>query len=521
MALDCSWTKQSQTQRFTFEVVIVLRSLCSSGRNTTAITMQKRRCHYSRRCFWALALLCLILCLVTSKSAAETEVQWTANEADTAEGNSGPLPLSMQQRQQLLQLEDVIRKSPNPEATLQQAADANGMSPQDLASMLQRNRSDLEQGAVAEPSRGGGGMSIGGIFGKLITTLLAVITKSASHNPRAFAVVATTLLLLLFLAASAPRTGLVLSSHQGLLSKGPTTVFKPPTRFLEKRLGAPKWQQRDDKSGDVTARVWRELTLERDGSEWHSLPRKSELAKAATAQITIPIESFLEEGVDDEEDIDYAMELCFNHAVDVLGARALTEYAPQGSVRLHTLQKDEGRKRYVALVVKKLGDFGRYGILPLQVTSKKESDLEASLTFSALKAAHFSGQIHVSVEKRRRKKGGNKSIVIAVHLAIPKKGSKLAKKASLKIVDSLAESLATSVKTRTRQSLARRTQSSRFQGKARTRAEERRHSRHEKEKQMEEMAEDRRRKWQRKNPDAGRYRPSGDMMKGPGGSPSR
>jgi hypothetical protein len=29
------------------------------------------------------------------------------------------------------------------------------------------------------------------------------------------------------------------------------------------------------------------------------------------------------------------------------------------------------------------------------------------------------------------------------------------------------------------------------------------------------MAKDRRRKWQRQNPDAGRYRPSGDRMKSP------
>jgi hypothetical protein len=476
----------------------------------------KRLRHSSFRLF---ALFCVLCLTLQAQVAAETEVKWTGNEADAAEGNSGPLPLSMKQRQQLLQLEEVIRQSPNPEATLTQAAEANGMSPQELASMLQRNRSDLEQGVAG----GGGGrsLSIGGVLGKLVTTMAALIAKSASQNPRAFALVATTLLLLLLVAVSAPRTGLELSSQRGIISRGPTTVFQPPTKFLEKRLGSPKWQQRDETSGKIAASAWRDLMLDQDGTEWHSLPRKSELSKAATAQITIPIDSFLEDGNDDEEDLDYAMELCFNHAVDVLASRALTEYAPGGSVRLHTLQKDESRKRFVALVVKKLGDLGRYGIIPMQVTGKKESDLETSLTLSALKVAHFSGQIHISVEKRRRKKDGDKkSIVVAVHMAVPKKGSKLSKKVSLLIVDSLATSLSTSVKTRTRQSIARRAQSSSFSGKAKTRAEERRHSRHEKEKQMEEMAEDRRRKWQRNNPDAGRYRPSGNMMKGPDGAPS-
>lgn len=473
-----------------------------------------------RRSHWWLVLLFLAVALLPSSVVvAETEVKWTPNEADSAEGNSGPLPLSMQQRQQLLQLEDVIRKSPNPEDTLKQAAQANGMSPQDLASMLQRNRQDLEQGNVAA---GGGGESrgtIGGVVGKLITTVFAVLTRSASQNPRAFAIVATTLLLLLCLAVQAPRTGLEVSSQRSLLSKGPTTILKPPTKFLEKRLGSEKWQQRNEKSSEVHRKAWRDLALKEDGTEWHSLPRKSELAKAATSQATVPIDFFLDDDAD-EEDMEYTMELCFNHAIDLLSSRTLTEYTPQGSVRLHTLSND-ARKRFATLVVKKLGDWGRYGIIPLQVSSQQESDLEGSLTFSTLKVAQFAGQIHVSVEKRRRKRE-KQSIVLAVHLAIPKCGTKLSKKQSIKIVESLVQSLESSLKKRTKQSLARRSQSSRFQGKAKARAEERRSSRHEKERQLEEMAEDRRRKWQRNNPNAGRYTPSGDMMKGPSGAgPSR
>ena len=462
----------------------------------------------------AFALLC-----PTALTTA-TEVKWTGNEADAAEGNSGPLPLSQQQRQQLLQLEDVIMKSPDPEATLQQAAEANQMSPQDLLSMLQRNRSDLEQGLAADPGRGGGGggmsSTVGGNLRKILAALVAVMTKSASQNPKAFSLIVTTLLVVAFLAISAPRTGLVLSSHRGVLSRGPTTILQPPTKFLEKRMGSAKWQQRDEKSNELSSGVWKELALDEDGTIWHSLNRKSNVAKAATTKITIPINSFLEEGVDDEEAIEFAMDLCYTHAVDVIASRQFTEYTPDDSVLLHTLQKDEGRKRFAVLVVKKLGDLGRYGLVPLQVIQKLESDKEAAVTFSTLKGAPFTGQIHISAaQERRRKKGGTPSLVLNVHLAIPRKGNKISQKLGSKIVDSLATSIAASVRTRTRQSLARRSQSSRFHGKAKARAEERRTSRFEKEKELEEMAEDRRRKWQRKNPNSGNYRPSGDMMKSP------
>ena len=475
-----------------------------------------------RSTFLLCILLVTVLLTLCPSATTATDVKWTSNPEDTKEGNSGPLPLSSKQRQQLLQLEQVIQQSPNPDETLLQAAQANGMSPQDLMSMLQRNRSDLEQGLAT--AGGGGGMSktVGGALGKLITTLFALLTRSASTNPKAFAVFATLVLLLLVVSFSVPRTGLVISNQRGILSRGPTTVFQPPTKFLEKRLLSSKWQQRDPKSSDMSSKIWTDLGLEEDGSTWHSLPRKSEIAKAASAQITIPIKSFIEEkdGEDENEDeaeFDFTMDLCYNHAVDVLTSRQLTEYAPQKSVRLHTFQQqqDEGLQRFAVLVVKKLGDWGRYGLVPLLVTRKNESDEATSLTLSTLRGAPFTGQIHVSVEQRRPKEGGDMAIVIMVHLAIPRKANKIARKVALKIVDTIASSVASSVKTRTRQSIARRAQSTSFQGKAKERAVERRQVRHKKELEMEEMAEDRRRRWQRNNPDAGRWRPSGDRMKSP------
>jgi hypothetical protein len=469
-----------------------------------------RQLYFCNRCW--IHLLFIGLCLIAATTS--TEVKWTANEADSEEGNSGPLPLSSKQRQQLLKLDEVIRTSPNPEATLKQAADANGMSPQDLASMLQRNRSDLEQGVA---SAGGSGISstLGGNLKRLITAVVALIVRSASHNPKAFALVTTTLLLLLFLAIAAPRTGLELSRHRGLLSKGPTTVLQPPTKFLEKRLGSAQWHEKDPKSGDsFSARIWKELTPNEDGAEWLKLPKQSELAHAATARITISIQDFLQD--DENDDEAFCHELCYNHAVDVLNSQVLTEFVPKNNVRLYTLQKgDSGRKRFSALIVNKVGDWGRWGIMPVQITQKQENDLETSLTYTSLKGSHFAGQIRVSAEKIKAKKGTKPSVVLLVQLAIPKKAHRISSRAAVDIVESLSHSVVASVKTRTSQSLARRSQSSSFKNKTQKSAEDKRHIRFQKEKELEEMAEDRRRKWQRNNPNSGRYRPSGDRQRSP------
>ena len=449
---------------------------------------------------------------LTAPVHAEEQVKWTPNPEDTQEGNAGPLPLSSRQRQQLLQLEEVIRTSENPDATLEQAATANNMPPQDLLSMLQRNRRDIEGGASANPLDS----TIGHKLAKLMATIAAVTVKAATNNPRAFILASTAVLFVLLVAFSAPRTGIMISGQRSLLSKGPTTVFQPPTKFLDKQIGSAKWQQRDPRSTELSPKIWDELTLPEDGSAWHSLPRKSDISKAASAQITIPIQQFLEEGADeDAEDLELTMDLCYNHAVDVITSRWLTEYAPEG-VKLHMLQqKDEGRKRFAVLIVKKMGDYGRYGLIPLQVTGKQEADTETSLTFSSLRGAPFTGQIYVSAKRRIRKKGAEPAIVLSVHLAVPKKGNKISRKAALKIVDAISTSMASSVSTRTRQSLARRGQSSRFRGKANERAVERRTTRAQKQREIEEMAEDRRRRWQRNNQNAGRWRPSGDRMKSP------
>jgi hypothetical protein len=92
---------------------------------------------------------------------------------------------------------------------------------------------------------------------------------------------------------------------------------------------------------------------------------------------------------------------------------------------------------------------------------------------------------------------------------------KLSKKKAEKLVSMLAKSMVTSILMQSKQTLARQSQSRGYRGRAQGRAMEKRHLRFENEKKQEEMAEDRRRRWQRGNPDAGRYRPSGHRMRSP------
>lgn len=441
-----------------------------------------------------------------------TDVTWTPNEDREA-----PLPLSSNQMQQLAQLEEVIMKAPDPEATLNQAAQANNMDPMDLLDLLERNHKSMEEAGVLPAA--GGAPSRERNKWKLMTSLGVVIAQTASKNPRAFSLIITTLLLITYAAISAPRNGLVLSSGRGLISKGPTTVWNPPVQYVDQLLESPRFLNR--KASFSSKQAWKVLNPlldDEDGTVWHKLPKKTkakaELQQAGSSQVTINLSDFDFQEVSDQDDeneeaAQQLLDLGFEHASTVLSDRQLTEWARSPNWLRLIAQKDS-QKRHAVLIVRNMGDWGRYGLLALQVVDQeKDDDDVVSLTFSTLKGSHWDGQIRVQIENT------GKNLVIRVHLLVPRKGLKVPRKIAMSIVEGISQSVALSVKNRTKQSLARRGQSSRFQGMAHSRASERRKTRYNKEKELEEMSEDRRRRWQRQNPDAGRYRPSGDRMRSP------
>jgi hypothetical protein len=218
------------------------------------------------------------------------------------------------------------------------------------------------------------------------------------------------------------------------------------------------------------------------------------------------------------------------------------------------------------LVVPGLGDFGFVGLVFWKVTGEQDfiaggggdngdsttattastRFASSSLTLSTVEGlSAFDGQIHIMVrqifddgdddegnddegedvdEDEIDNKSYSKTLVgveFQVHLVIPKKSAtggkckKISQRTGQKITNQIASSLRQSSIQSTRQILVRRQQGRRFQQSGSKRATDRRNTRFERERLLEEMAEDRRRKWQRRNPDAGRYRPSGHRQRSP------
>jgi len=549
-------------------------------------------------------LLLPLLLLLPVPSCHAIEAKWTpaddgsgsANGEATTGTGGGPLPLSQNQRDQLLTLEDAIVNSPNPQDTLIKIAEGNGMSPRELVDLLERNRSDMEAAGVVRPRGAGGGgaaMKAGGntvprrLLG-LLLSLLSTLGRIAKSHPQTFAIVLSCTMLSLYGTIQAPRTGIVMSTGPNalLLSGGHSTVLAPPPGYVAGFMESTKFRNaRSSVSERISGRAGslsRLLVEELAGGDDGGGPkrdmldgtvfvkkaggRKSSFGMAVVARRTVDVASLVPElGGDDDDDyregddnvngddvvdertvlLQEATDAAFDAALTVLSSRRFTEFASGDDddadqlVRFQSTPSSSGgggggesrRSRGggggvgdgAVLVVKSMGDFGRYGLQPLRVAHQEESTDSASVIYYTVKGGHFDGEIRVAVgiinggldDEGDGDDGGAPSIVITVNLVVPKKGRRVGKKYAERIVSTIADSMVTSVTTQAKQSLARRSISSRYRGRVSTGASERRQIRFDNERKMEEMAEDRRRRWQRRNPDAGRYRPSGDRMRSP------
>lgn len=430
-------------------------------------------------------------------SCEEEKITWTPNE----DAENAPLPLSMNQRKQLLQLEQAIRSSPDPNGTLEQVAQQNGMSPQDLVNMLEKNARDLSQDpSLLQPK------TVVSVISKALATIGLVISQAAKKHPRSFTLSLSLLLLILYAKVMIPRTGLHVTQR--------TALFPPSQKYLQKLADYPRLEHRP-LSIKSQKMKWDDLMLENDGVEVHKLSRSSELSQAVSAQISLVPEDLFEVDLEEENALDVMKEvlgLLFENAAYVLSERQWTEFAPTN----RPLKSADSGKKHGVLMVPSLGSFGRCGIIRWQITQRIETDKVAGVTFATLKGNSFDGQIHLEARMRKSR------VVIVAHLGVPKKrGRKIKKSVARKIVNDFVESLATSTSQRTRQNLARRSVGKRFKVASSQRASERRKSRSDREREIEEMSKERRRRWQRGNPDAGRWRPSGDRMRSPDGGPSR
>mmetsp|Transcript_8922 Transcript_8922/g.26530 ORF Transcript_8922/g.26530 Transcript_8922/m.26530 type:complete len:546 (-) Transcript_8922:1430-3067(-) len=523
-----------------------------------------------RRILVSLALLIVSISVAGKNGgflvSAEMEATWTPNE------DEGPaMPLSMKQRQQLVQLQQAIQNSPDPNGTLQQVAQSNNMSPNELYQMIDKNARDLQQdpallSELQQFAQSGGGMgnSLPKMVLRFVAAMGVAIRQTAHQNPRAFSVTFFAALVLFYTLLAIPRTGLQISSGRNLLtlSSGPTTVFAPPDRYLHKMIGKvdsmaspPRLSIKTLKKDwdDLLKPMIRELVSdyganddhdsadEENGNdlygrvETHKLGRRHELKQAVTAQYLLgpdpflrdfPLGDTMEEIATERENV---LELLYTNAAGLLTERNLVEFsdaATKARERLRAVCGD-GKKQgdssltsndFGVIVVPGLGNLGRYGLMfwkATSETSQKSSTAPSSqtLTLTTLKGkGFFDGQIHIDVRKIPHLDG---MVLVQVSLAVPKGGRKLNAKTSEQLVETIAQSFAQSVSRRTRQRLARQSQGKRFKDTGSRRATDRRNVRFERERLLEEMASDRRRRWQKTNPDAGRYRPSGHRMRSP------
>jgi len=221
--------------------------------------------------------------------------------------------------------------------------------------------------------------------------------------------------------------------------------------------------------------------------------------------------------VSKEEVLEGVVENAIESALSILRSRRLTEYAHKHhSSKLGSKSALEfvssQNKDIGALVIPKLGDYRRYGIQPLRMAYEETGPRSGSLGLYTIKGGHFDGEIRFSVE-RQSNKDEEETVVISVALVIPKKGRKL--KNSMSVVTALVTSIQQSAMLEAQKRQARLNQSTGFRNRTGLEALRKRKVRLESTEQMEAMDKDRRRRWQRSNPDAGHYRPSGRRMQSP------
>jgi len=480
------------------------------------------------------------------------EATWTPVEED---GNGGPLPLSQNHRNQLTQLDQAISSSPNPTQTLKQVAEANQMDPKELYDLLMRNRRDM-QSADQQSSRGAGiAMNTFPLrIMKLLQSFFLVLFGYARRDPKRFGTILSILFASWYFYYTVPRTGVVLSStNRLLLSSGFTTLFEPPKEFVLSYLQRQRGHNLLSFSRDVNINLvgddslkdnkysvtCRKLVPINDLQQLFEKQQKISLQKGDTHSNAIEfkddnIQSAPSRGIDD---------LIYESACNVVRQRRFDEFKSSKKHELvafysllprETSSKSRLVQQYsrskitknqlAAVIVLGMGDFGRYGIQPLQQIYEFEDENDSvskfSVGFATLKNGHFDGELAVSVTREARNPENEtdsfQGVSISVSIVIPSNGRmSLSKKLCTKITQELCQSLLRSAVMDARRHMAQHIQSSSYHDKTNEMATERRRAKTDNIAKMEAMDENRRRRWQRQNPNSGHYRPSGERMRSP------
>ncbi|EJK77539.1 hypothetical protein THAOC_00625 [Thalassiosira oceanica] len=482
------------------------------------------------------AILLLGYC---STTASAIEATFTPNPNDEVKngGDGGPLPVSFAQRKQLLELEAAIVNSQDPQGTLNHVAQQNGLAPDDLVGMLNRNRKDLESsgqldGMVEEvnaglqtqqASGGVGGLPIRKLLNLIVGVFMAIVrasTKQISKNPRSSLLVALAMGSVLYGMHNAPRNGIVVP-----FSSAHTTVLEPPVSYLQrymlgsfgdgwesslpsppKKMGSKSKKRTAIGAIGMTRFLQVDSDVEEDEMNINSDRGVDGFSLVTSAHTMISIDP------DDEGVLECVQDSVSTTFTD----RRFSEYLDSSKLKFRSISDSitHGEEGGV-LAMNLLGGFGRYGVQPLCVSYEDDESEEnlRCIAYHTLRGGHFDGEIRF--EAVREESG----IRVSVVLAIPGGGREPSQRLAESMVSSFTQSISESISIQMKQLEARRRQSKTFRARASGKASHKRHLKHEQTKLQEEMAADRKRKWKRNNPDAGHYRPSGHRMRSPQGSP--
>lgn len=503
----------------------------------------------------------LITILLLAAPAFAIEATFTPNPADEKSG-AGPLPQSLEQRKQLLELSVAIAQTPDPSSTLAHVAQQNGISAEELGAMLDRNTRDLQesgqleemlQGVQANLAAQGGGRGASSTLPRriisLFTSIIVGIGKATAgqvaRHPKQSSLLAMFMILTLLTMHNIPKNGLIMSTGTSPFSRGHTTFLNPPAEYIQQHYVdlAGNWESslpgskvKKSKTKKQVGGVGMTRFLGIDGSEAQSdkVTVKTELGEDGFSLITtasqlIPIEDVIDiEQNDDEEhnEMEEAMEIMLESICALFDDRKFSEYTSDKTAlkwRSFVVADDDDEASEGAVMsMRLLGDFGRYGIQPfcfsyeLDEEDADDKTMVRCVAFHTLKGGHFDGELRFAIDINEERSGA----VISVALAIPEGGRTPPKRLAESMVESLTASIIRSSQLRIKQAASRRNQSKHYRARSAARAKEKRHLRYEQEKLQEEMAAERKRKWKRNNPDAGHYRPSGHRLRTPGGSPN-
>ena len=499
--------------------------------------------HVGRNKLWCVLTAILIFLCVHSVNGIEA----TFTHADP-EGERS-LPLSQNLRDKISELDQIISSSENPQETLMKIAESNNMDPNQLVQMINSNRRDA---AMAQAKSTAIGTS-------LPRKLLAAIFQLIFVTP--FRLIPAKFWLLigiaLYVTVQGPRTGVELvgpTNKFGALgsNSGWTTIFKPPTNYLHSSMERHYDDLYDFHIETDSNKILDRLELLRNQTSPKKKKKKKGMANnddgvqihydlggskkkskknqqnpvIISANYNVDIQDLLsllekqlkDDNVDNEvKDLNeqVALEQIMSAAKTIFSSRRLSEFVPTKTTSNIVTYQDD--KDAAVWVLPKLGGYNRYAITPLMVSCEedKTDDIDGSciLSYTVPESLLLGDDAQLDFSCTWTK--DDKAQVRVTLLLLDADDSKSRHKMLSKLCDGLSQSVAKSIVLQAKQTLSRQLQSKNYSKQARARAAEKRTVRHNSMVKLEEMAEKRRRRWQRNNPDAGHYRPSGFRMQSP------